>query len=260
MNALIFAAGLGTRLKPLTDTMPKAMVPVNGKPLVQILIEKLKGVGVDHIVINVHHFAQQIIDFVRANNNFGIDIQFSDETDMLLETGGGLKKAAPLFANTEPILIHNVDILSSADLQTLYHQSTSTTLLVSNRKTQRYLLFDKANRLVGWVNLATGQVKSPYPDLLAHQGDTTYFANDQRDTPSSFDEDGGHLYAFSGIQVFHPALLPLMDTWQGPFSIIDFYLSVCDQVPIIGHFDPHLQLLDVGKLDSLSKAEIFLTQ
>ena len=116
MNALIFAAGLGTRLKPLTDTMPKAMVPIHGKPLVQILIEKLKTIGVDHIVINVHHFAQQIIDFVEASNHFGIDIQFSDETDMLLETGGGLKKAACLFPNADPILVHNVDILSNADL------------------------------------------------------------------------------------------------------------------------------------------------
>ncbi len=119
MNALIFAAGLGTRLKPLTDTMPKAMVPIHGKPLVQILIEKLKTIGVDHIVINVHHFAQQIIDFVEACNHFGIDIQFSDETDMLLETGGGLKKAACLFPNADPILVHNVDILSNADLLSL---------------------------------------------------------------------------------------------------------------------------------------------
>ena len=100
MNALIFAAGLGTRLKPLTDTMPKAMVPINGKPLVQILIEKLTSMGVNEVVINIHHFAQQIIDFVEANDYFGIDICFSDETDQLLETGGGLKKAARLFSST----------------------------------------------------------------------------------------------------------------------------------------------------------------
>lgn len=237
MNALIFAAGLGTRLKPLTDTMPKAMVPVNGKPLVQILIEKLKGIGVTEIVINVHHFAQQIIDFVEANNSFGINIKFSDETDMLLETGGGLKKAARLFSDEQPILVHNVDILSNADLFSLYNHAETTTLLVSQRDTQRYLLFDETNRLIGWTNIATGEYKSPFPDIQ---------------------ERPVRGLAFSGIQVFHPSLLPLMDSWQGKFSIIDFYLSVCDKVEIKCHFDSQLQLLDVGKLDSIAKAEAFL--
>ncbi len=248
MNALIFAAGLGTRLKPLTDTMPKAMVPIHGKPLVQILIEKLKAIGVDHVVINVHHFAKQIIDFVEANDHFGIDIQFSDETDMLLETGGGLKKAARLFPNADPILVHNVDILSNADLLSLYNNATATTLLVSDRKTQRYLLFDGTDRLVGWTNIATGEVKSPFPEIKALEGTC------QLSTANC------HLkkYAFSGIQVFFPSLLPLMDAWQGKFSIIDFYLSICDKVFIYGSFDSQLQLLDVGKLDTIAKAEDFL--
>lgn len=180
MNALIFAAGLGTRLKPLTDTMPKAMVPVNGKPLVQILIEKLKSIGVTEIVINVHHFARQIIDFVEANDSFGINIKFSDETDMLLETGGGLKKAARLFSNDKPILVHNVDILSNADLLSLYINATSTTLLVSQRNTQRYLLFDQDDRLVGWTNIATGEVKSPFPEIKALE-----LARTTRPTPSA---------------------------------------------------------------------------
>lgn len=241
MNALIFAAGLGTRLKPLTDTMPKAMVPVNGKPLIQILIEKLRSIGVNEIVINVHHFAQQIIDFVEANGCFGIDIKFSDETDMLLETGGGLKKAACLFSNDAPILVHNVDILSNADLLSLYNEATSTTLLVSQRDTQRYLLFDDTNRLVGWTNIATGEVKSPYN----HIRNLENFSLLKK-------------FAFSGVQVFHPSLLPLMDTWQGKFSIIDFYLSICDKVEIKCHFVPTLQLLDVGKLDTIAKAEVFL--
>lgn len=237
MNALIFAAGLGTRLKPLTDTMPKAMVPVNGKPLVQILIEKLKGIGVTEIVINVHHFAQQIIDFINANDSFGIDIKFSDETDMLLETGGGLKKAARLFSDEQPILVHNVDILSNADLLSLYQNTEATTLLVSQRDTQRYLLFDDTDRLVGWKNIATGAFKSPYSDIK---------------------ERPVRGLAFSGIQVFHPSLLPFMDTWQGKFSIIDFYLSICDKADIRCHFDPQLQLLDVGKLDTIAKAEEFI--
>lgn len=248
MNALIFAAGLGTRLKPLTDTMPKAMVPIHGKPLVQILIEKLKAIGVTDIVINVHHFAQQIIDFVQAHDHFGINIQFSDETDMLLETGGGLKQAAQLFPNDHPILVHNVDILSNADLLALYNTSASTTLLVSDRPTQRYLLFDTNNRLVGWTNIATGQVKSPYPDIKSHEGDTAFFINN----PTC------KKYAFSGIQVFHPSLLPLMADWHGKFSIIDFYLSICDKTDIYCHFDPQLQLLDVGKLDTIAQAEAFL--
>ena len=236
MNALIFAAGLGTRLKPLTDTMPKAMVPVGGKPLVQIQIEKLKRIGVNEIVINVHHFVQQIIDFVEANDSFGINIRFSDETELLLDTGGGLKKAASLFSNNAPILVHNVDILSNADLLSLYNEATCTMLLVSQRNTQRYLLFDEADRLVGWTNIATGEVKSPSKDL-----------------------DLSHLkrYAFAGIQVFYPSLLPHMESWNGKFSIIDFYLSICHQVDIRCHFDPQLQLLNVGKLDSIAKAEAF---
>ena len=238
MNALIFAAGLGTRLKPLTDTMPKAMVPINGKPLIQILIEKLKAIGTTEIVVNVHHFAQQIIDFINANNSFGINITFSDETSQLLETGGGLKQAAQLFSNSNPILVHNVDILSNADLLSLYTQSTSTTLLVSNRKTQRYLLFDGTNRLVGWTNIATGEIKSPYPNIKESYPELKK-------------------YAFSGIQVFHPSLLPLMSDWHGKFSIIDFYLSICHKTPIFCHFDPQLQLLDVGKLDTLTQAESF---
>ncbi len=248
MNALIFAAGLGTRLKPLTDTMPKAMVPLNGKPLVQILIERLKNIGVTDIVINVHHFAQQIIDFVQAQQSFGINIQFSDETDMLLETGGGLKKAARLFPNDQLILVHNVDILSNADLLSLYKNASATTLLVSERKTQRYLLFNQEDRLVGWTNIATGEVKSPYSEIRALESQRSGIGTELKK------------FAFSGIQVFHPALLPFMDAWEGKFSIIDFYLSICDKVPIRGCFNPQLQLLDVGKLDTIAKAEAFMKE
>ncbi len=236
MNALIFAAGLGTRLKPLTDNMPKALVRIEDKPLLQILIEKLIGIGVKEIVINVHHFASQIVEFVEANNSFGIDIKFSDETDMLLETGGGLKKAASLFSDDSPFLVHNVDILNDADLLSLYNRSGHTTMLVSERKTQRYLLFDDNNKLVGWTNISTGEVRSPYPDL---------------------DVSRCHRYAFSGVQVFNRELLPYMESWTGKFSIIDFYLSVCDKVDIFGYCDRDLHLLDVGKVDSLAQAVCF---
>lgn len=244
MNALIFAAGLGTRLKPLTDTMPKAMVPVCGKPLVQLLLERLKAAGATQVVINVHHFAQQIIDFVEQNKGFGLDVRFSDETDQLLETGGGLKKAAQLFTSEAPILVHNVDILNNMDLAAFYRsvmetEEQPTTLLVSERQTQRYLLADEQNRLVGWTNIATGEVRSPYPGL---------------------DVQACKKVAFSGIQVFNPQLLPLMAAWEGKFSIIDFYLSVCDKVDIRLRLQPNLRLLDVGKLDSIREAECFLQQ
>ena len=246
-NALIFAAGLGTRLKPLTDTMPKAMVPVCGKPLLQILIEKLMQSGVTDIVINVHHFAQQIIDFVYysdfSSSLAGMNIQISDETDCLLETGGGLKKAAGLFKDKSPILVHNVDILSNVDLQAFVHRSESdsyvpTTLVVSDRPTQRYLLADESSRLAGWTNIATGEVKTPYVDLNVEKCQKV---------------------AYSGIQLFNPELLPLMDSWNGKFSIIDFYLSICHKKEIRLEHYQDLKLLDVGKLDSIARAETFLS-
>lgn len=250
---MIFAAGLGTRLKPLTDTMPKAMVPVGGKPLIHILIDRLKAAGVGEVVINVHHFAQQIVDYVKAHDSFGLDIRFSDETDMLLETGGGLKKAVSLFSDSSPILVHNVDILSNADLTALYSQSRSTTLLTSQRATQRYLLFDCDDRLVGWTNMATGAVKSPYEDLRAI-GESSLSIQEKVDRLTS----SYRPLAFSGIQVFYPDLATLMDTWQGKFSIIDFYLSICDKTPIHCAIQPGLRLLDVGKLNSLEEAESFV--
>jgi len=251
MKALIFAAGLGTRLRPLTDNRPKALVPVGGRPLLQILIEKLREEGFNEVVVNVHHFAEMIKDFLRDNDNFGIDIRISDETDMLLETGGGVKKAANLFSQDgAPFLIHNVDILSNLALGEFMDRAThrevvfagnrqapSATLMVNGRTSTRYLLFNDDNMLVGWTNTNTGEVKSPYPELKVEQC--------QR-------------YAFSGIHVFNPSLLPLMESWEGKFSIIDFYLSVCDRVPIYADFSSTLQLMDVGKLDSIAKAEEFI--
>lgn len=252
---MIFAAGLGTRLKPLTDTMPKAMVPICGRPLIQILIERLKAAGAEEIVVNVHHFSSQIIDFIHANNNFGVNVKFSDETDMLLETGGGLKAAAPLFTSNGPVLVHNVDIISNADLVSFYNNATSTTLLVSKRDTLRYLIFDKEDNLVGWTNIATGQIKSPYEHIL--QMAINEDVNESHDAEAFRRriESEYNLYAFSGIQIFDPSLLSLMDAWNGKFSIMDFYLSVCDKVPIRCHFDPNLKMIDVGKLDTLAQAE-----
>ena len=162
MKALIFAAGLGTRLKPLTDTMPKALVPLHGEPLLAHTLRRLIGSGATEAVVNVHHFGEQIIDYL-ARTDWGIPVGISDERDALLETGGGLRKAAPLFHEPDaPILIHNVDILSNADLGALYAAAAphDALLLVSDRPTQRYLLFDDDLRLRGWTNLATGEVRA----------------------------------------------------------------------------------------------------
>ena len=242
MKAMIFAAGLGTRLKPLTDHMPKALVPVAGKPMLEHVIEKLKAAGFNEIVINVHHFANQIIDFLKEKNNFGIQIWISDETEELLDTGGGIKKAAHFF--DEPFLVHNADILSNVDLKALYeHHLTSgndATLLVSPRKTVRYLLFDKGNHLCGWVNKDTLQTK---PEGFVYQPEV------QKE------------YAFGGIHIISPTLFNYMgDEWTGKFSIMDFYLKTCGIAKLGGYAKEDLQLIDIGKPDTLAKAEDFIRQ
>ncbi|MEE0689895.1 MAG: nucleotidyltransferase family protein [Bacteroidaceae bacterium] len=239
MKTMIFAAGLGTRLKPMTDTMPKALVPVGGRPLLQILLEKLARHGCTEAVINVHHFADMIEEWC-ASNDMGVSIRFSDERAELLETGGGIRHAMPLLSG-ERFLIHNVDILSNADLARFYAEGEgkAATLLVSERKTQRYLLFDESMRLVGWINEATGQVKSPYPDLQP---------------------DKCRRFAFSGIHQIDPVLFPRFEGWPAKFSIIDFYLSICRDVPVYGHLQEGFRLMDVGKLDTLTQAELFLKE
>lgn len=238
MKAFVFAAGLGTRLKPLTNTMPKALVPVNGKPLLAHVLTKLQRSGVDSFVVNVHHFAQQIVTYLQTQWK-EVDVSISDETSQLLETGGAIKKAQPLLGS-EPFLIHNVDILSNANVAELMQQhvqqNAAATLLVSKRKSSRYLLFNKEMRLQAWTNTLTGQVKTPYKDLDINTL-----------TP----------YAFSGIHVFSPALFPAMETYPAKFSIIDFYLDQCLNHPIYGYEQANLQLLDVGKVDSLQQAEAF---
>ncbi len=237
MKTMILAAGLGTRLKPLTDQMPKALVPVGGRPLLRILLEKLHSIGCREAVVNVHHFADMIEEWCGANPT-SIDIRFSDEREELLETGGAIRHARALLSGGR-FLIHNVDILSNADLQAFYAQGEgrAATLMVSERQTQRYLLFDKDMRLVGWINQATGQIKSPYPTLEVEKC---------------------RRLAFSGIHQMDPVLFSEMEGWPSRFSIIDFYLSVCDKYPIYGHIQPGLELLDVGKQYTLAEAEKFI--
>ncbi|MBO4549266.1 MAG: NTP transferase domain-containing protein, partial [Bacteroidaceae bacterium] len=251
-RAMIFAAGLGTRLKPLTDTMPKALVPVGGKPLLEHLLEKLKAAGFTDIVINVHHFADMIEEWCQQHP-MRCRILFSDEREQLLETGGGIKHAVPLLRDAqEGFLIHNVDILSNVDLQAFAEAGRApsplesegkrlkaATLLVSERETQRYLLFDDDMRLVGWTNIATGEVRSPYPNL----------------DPKLY-----HKYAFAGIHYMNPRLFSYFEGWPDKFGIIDFYLKVCAEEPIYGYVQPGLKLMDVGKLDTLNEAEAFVKE
>ena len=241
MKAMIFAAGLGSRLRPLTDTLPKALVPVGGKPLLQILLDRLTEAGFDEIVINVHHFADQITDYLQSHPQIP-HITISDESEQLLETGGGIRHAMRFFNDAKPFLIHNVDILHHLDLRSFYDQWASqgdAVLLVSNRSTQRYLLFDNENRLVGWTNIKTGEVKSPYHNLIPQQY---------------------RMYAFSGIHILNPSLLPLMYTWPKRFSIIDFYLAICKHCVIKACVCEKLELIDVGKSDTLAQADQFIKQ
>lgn len=244
MKAMIFAAGLGSRLKPLTDTMPKALVPVAGCPMLEHVILKLKASGFTEIVINIHHFGEQIIDFLKTNNDFGLTIHISDERDRLLDTGGGIRKARLFFENSgEPFLVHNVDILSDMNLKELYDfhmQSGSVaTLLASRRTTSRYLLFNTERKLRGWINKDTGQVK-----------------------PEGFHYDKSlyREYAFSGIHVFSPAVFRLMEAprWEGKFSIMDFYLATCGQTDYSGYLAEKLELIDIGKPETLARAEEFV--
>lgn len=238
MKAMIFAAGLGSRLKPLTDTTPKALLPIAGKPMLEHIILKLKAAGFDEIVINIHHLGRQILDFLASRDNFGVKISISDEQDYLLDTGGGIKKAACFLEGDEPFLVHNVDILSNVDVRKLYDTHLQTkalaTLLVSKRDTSRYLLFNKEDKLCGWRNRETGEVKSFYP----------YFDPEQHTE-----------YAFGGIHVISPEIFHWMEEWTGKFSIINFYLSICAKTTIQAYPAENLRLLDIGKPDTLQKAQ-----
>ena len=242
-QAFILAAGLGTRLKPLTDTMPKALVPVCGKPLLQHQIERLTEAGFTRIVINVHHFADQIVDFVekykvQSAKYKDVELLISDERTELLETGGALRHAAHLFDPDMPVLVHNVDILHNVNIAEFYAQhQAAATLLVSHRDTSRYLVFDNDHRLIGWTNIKTGEVKGQALTL----------------------GERGKLLAFSGIHVISPSLFTAMQAWPARFSIIDFYLEACQHSVIRGVEVPGFQMVDVGKLDTLATAEEFMS-
>lgn len=232
-KAMVLAAGLGTRLRPLTDNKPKALVEAGGKTLLEHTLLKLKEAGFGFIVVNVHHFAWQITEFLRTNDNFGLHVEISDESGMLLDTGGAIKKACPLFEGS-PFLIHNVDIMSNADLAALYdEQSTrnaAALLLVSKRESSRKLLFAGDGRLCGWRNGTTGETKLPWGNK----------------TPCLTQD-----FAFSGIHVFSPSLYRRMAKYPDKFSIIDFYLDACKEETVYASIHDKLKLLDVGKPDTL---------
>lgn len=236
MKAFLLAAGLGSRLKPFTDTHPKALAPVHGRSLLEWNIRNLQRFGIFDIVINVHHFAGQIIDVLQREKGFGSRIEISDETDEVLETGGGLKKAASFLRNEEDFLVMNVDILTNADLGKMIEEhlerKSLATLGIQQRSSARYFLFDEQLKLQGWKNMTTGEEKIP----------TGASANDLS------------AYAFSGIHVFHQSIFSKL-RHEGKFSIVDVYLELCATEKIMGWDHTGDLLIDVGKPGSIQLAE-----
>lgn len=236
MKALIFAAGLGTRLLQHTSDKPKALVQLAGKPLLQHAIEKLASHGITDITVNVFHFADQVISFLENHPFPGVMVRISDEREALLDTGGGLKKAASFLSGDEPILLYNVDVISNLDLNLLEEthrlSDALVTLVVRQRETSRYMMFDSSMQLAGWKNFSSGETKISRPDTF----------------------DNAMPYAFSGIQIIQPGLFSLI-TEQGKFPIMDLYLRLAQTEKILGYLDNSTIWMDLGKPDQLIMAE-----
>lgn len=238
-RAMIFAAGLGTRLKPFTDKHPKALAPVNGKPLLQRNIEYLKKFGITDFIVNVHHFADQIIEFLEKNNNFGVKVAISHEVGEPLETGGGLKKASWFFEDcTTPFVVMNADILTDMDLKKMssYHKKKNglVTLAVTQRKTSRNFLFNDDHLLVGWENNKTGEQKISRSSVVTYPG------------------------AFTCVHIIEPRMLGMIRQ-EGKFSIIDTYLDLAKNNDIYVYDHTGDVVVDVGKPEAIQKAELFFT-
>lgn len=237
MMAMVFAAGTGTRLRPLTDKLPKALVEVGGVPMLERVICRLRDAGLGPVVVNVCYLAPLVRRFVESKD-FGVKVLLSDESAFQepLETGGGIKFAAPLLEGR--VLLHNSDILSDADLCAFIESddpASLATLLVNDRPSDRYLLFDREMRLVGWTNVLTGEVRSPYPGLDA----------------------GGCLrYAFCGIHIIASGRVAEMTAvdWPERFGIMDFYLSSCRDNLIRGVVANGLSIIDIGSPEALAAA------
>jgi NDP-sugar pyrophosphorylase family protein len=229
---MILAAGLGTRFKPWTDRHPKALAPVNGKSLLQRNIEYLQQYGIREVVINVHHFAGQIVEALATNKGWGSQFIISDETNAVLETGGGLKKARH-FLDDSPFLLINVDILTDLDLSAFiadhFRHRSLATLAVTDRMTSRYFLFDGQDELVGWRNRTTGEERMARPAEQSVQK------------------------AFSGVHVIDPSIFPLI-TREGKFSMVDLYLELAVSHVIRGYDHSRSRLIDVGKPESAAAA------
>ncbi len=235
---MIFAAGLGTRLRPLTDTTPKALIEVEGVPLLEHIILKLRDFGLSGLIINVHHHAQQIIDFVRARQDFGMEIVFSHEPE-LLNTGGGLKQAGWFLRDSDPFLLHNVDVLTDLPLDDMLTQHRTqdalATIAVRRRDTQRYFLFDQELQLCGWESLQSGEKRITRPGT----GDL------QR-------------LSFMGIHVISPRIFSLFEE-EGAFSIVDAYLRLAGSgEKIAGFRDDHSRWLDLGRMENFRNARRIL--
>lgn len=236
MKAMIFAAGLGTRFKPWTDSHPKALALVNKKSLLQRNIEYLQQYGINDVVVNVHHFKEQVIDAIKINKGWGSNIVISDESDELLETGGGLLKAKELLQNGEPFITLNADFLTDLDIDDLitFHKNKNALISfgITNRKTSRYFLFDDANRLCGWRNVNTGEERISIPK------------NDLKEM------------AYSCVVIFQPEIFDLIPQ-RGKFSLVDTYLSLAADHLICGYDHSGDKLVDVGKPESVAVAEKF---
>ena len=238
MIAMILAAGLGTRLKPWTDAHPKALAVVNGKPVLQRNIEYLQQAGIQKVVVNVHHFADQIMAAVQANNGWGSEVLISDETDEVLETGGGIRKAVPLFGDATNVLVMNADILTDMNLQAFMQAHASNkadaTLAVSNRSSSRCFLFNEQQQLVGWRNKNTGETKLPVAT----------------DAPVE--------QSFSGIHIIHESIFRHMP-FEGKFSMVDVYLQLCATHRIQSFDHSGSKFIDIGTMEKLAQAaDIFI--
>lgn len=237
MNAMILAAGLGTRLKPFTDNHPKALAPVAGKTVLQHNIEYLQRYGITDVIVNVHHFADQITAIIKENKGWGSNITISDESDAVLETGGGLKKAAWFLSQTPDCLVMNVDVLTDMPLDELIrhheHNQSIATLATTIRQTSRYLLFNDMDRLCGWRNEASGCQKIPVTLT-----------------------DSSDLYkrAFSGIHIINRQLFKHLNM-EGKFSMIEVYLNLCPYETILSFDHSGTWLIDIGTPEKLATAE-----
>ena len=270
MKAMILAAGLGTRLRPLTDNRPKALVEINGRTLLEITLTRLRAFGVNEVIVNVHHFADMVVDYLKFHNNFGMRIEISREDDLLLDTGGGLKKAARFFLDDscqvppDPFFLHNVDVISTIDLRRMlqFHleHGALATLAVQSRESSRLLLFNDHLQLCGRAAHGNKAVEKPViPNEVRDPGKMfTQPNSDQSIKPSGIDTI--HPLAFSGIHIISPRLLTMLIE-EGVFSIIDAYLRLAAQgEKILAFRADEYYWRDLGRPADLSQAALDLQQ